>query len=392
MRLLMFNYEYPPLGGGGGVSHALIAGELARRHRVVVVTSAFPGLPQREIVDQVEVVRVPVLGRNRQFVASLSSMLSYPVSAYRAGMRLLAREEFDLVNAHFAVPTGPGSLAVARRARLPHVLSVHGGDIYDPTKRLSPHRNAPLRAAVRSVLRGSSVVVAQSTDTGQNVARLYGFDGPLEVIPLGIRPPVTAPKLSRGALGLPADRLLAVTVGRLVERKGVSRLVRALADDSLARLDLVVIGDGPEGDALRSLVAKLGVAGRVHFVGAVDNERKAQLLAAADLYVSASLHEGFGLVYLEAMAAGLAVVAPDHGGQTDFLADDVTGRVVPAHDQHALVRAIAWVAEHPDARTRYARENLTRWRRFTVERCAERYERLFERVRAGHEAAGETMT
>ncbi|HSR43151.1 MAG TPA: glycosyltransferase family 4 protein, partial [Longimicrobiales bacterium] len=165
MRILMYDYEYPPVGGGGGVSHHVLAAELALRHQVVVVTSAFRDLPRREVVEGVEVHRVPVLGRTDRTVASLPSLLTFPAAAWAHAVRALRGRRFDVVNSHFAVPTGPASLPVARRMGIPHVQTIHGGDVFDPSKRLSPHRLPLVRGTVARVLRSSAAVVAQSTDT-----------------------------------------------------------------------------------------------------------------------------------------------------------------------------------------------------------------------------------
>jgi glycosyltransferase involved in cell wall biosynthesis len=375
----MFNYEYPPVGGGGGVVHEVIAEQLARRHRVVVVTSGYDDLPRREVRGGVEIVRVPVLGRSEAAVASIVSMLSYPPAAWLAAARLLRRERFDVVNAHFAVPTGVGSVPPARLARIPHVTSLHGGDIYDPSKRFAPHRVALLRAAVSAVLRASAAVVAQSTNTRENAYRYYSFRGPITIIPHGIRTS-DAPLASRAELGLPADAFVGVTVGRLVPRKGLDRLLAALATPACVAVHLVVVGEGPELEPLRARAAELGLAERVRFTGRVEEERKWQLLRAADAYLSATLHEGFGLVYLEAMSAGLPVVTPDHGGQSDFLEDGITGWLVAPGDVGALSGAIARLVGSPERREAMRRENRARAERFTPERCAEAYEQLFASV------------
>jgi glycosyltransferase involved in cell wall biosynthesis len=133
MRILTLNYEYPPLGGGGGVAHAAIAEALAARgHRVAVLTSTFADLPRREVRAGVEILRVPVWGRRDISAASLRSLLSYPVGALAAAPRLLRRESFDIVHGHFAVPTGPASVAVARLAGAPHLQTKQGGDKKHP--------------------------------------------------------------------------------------------------------------------------------------------------------------------------------------------------------------------------------------------------------------------
>ena len=168
---------------------------------------------------------------------------------------------------------------------------------------------------------------------------------------------------SRRELGLPEDVFLGVTVGRVVARKALDRLITALARPETADVHLVVIGagvshevmnphdepaegilvmfgEGAERADLEVLAKELGIAQRVHFMGWVEEETKWQILGASDAFLSSTLHEGYGLVFLEAMAMELPVVAPDHGGHLDFLTDGVTGRIVPVDDIPALTEAI----------------------------------------------------
>ncbi len=137
---------------------------------------------------------------------------------------------FDLVNTHFVVPSGPLGHVLARSAKIPNVLSVHGGDLFDPSKASSPHRHAWLRAPIRYMLNAADEVVGQSRDTVRHVAEIYRVARPVELIPLGIeRPPATEPRGARQQLGLPADAFVMVTVGRLVARKSTVQLVQVLA-------------------------------------------------------------------------------------------------------------------------------------------------------------------
>jgi glycosyltransferase involved in cell wall biosynthesis len=381
MNILTFNYEYPPLGGGGGVIHALLAETLAARHRVSVITSGCGGLPRQETRNGVEIHRVPVIGRRDMAVASLRSMLSYSPAAWVHALRLLRRQRFDVIHAYFAIPTGPGSVPCAKWAGVPHVLTILGGDVYDPSKRLSPHRIRPLRWTVGAVLRHSDAVVAESTDVQKHAYRHYDYRGSIEIIPLGIRKPA-APHASREELGLPGHASIAVTVGRLVARKRVEHLLQALVRPECREVHLVVVGSGPELPQLKDAAALAGIQDRVVFTGQVSEERKWQILHAADVYVSATMHEGFGLVYLEAMAAGLPVITYDVGGQVDFLEDGETGYLIPEGDQEALVAGIARAAAEPEEMARIGAANLKRSPRHSIEHCAAEYEALFERVRA----------
>jgi glycosyltransferase involved in cell wall biosynthesis len=379
MRILAFNYEYPPLGGGGGVVFKQIMEELAQRHDVLVVTSAYSGLPRQEAHGRLEIQRVRVVARTGLSTATMPSMLSYWPSSAWAGTRLARRNKFDIINSHFAVPSAPSADMVARWFSIPHVLSIHGGDIFDPSKRMSPHRLPLVRGFVGKLLKRADCVVAQSTDTANNARRYYRPERSIEIIPLGIVP--SAVKATpRSTLGLGNDRFVMVTVGRLVARKNLDDLLRVLAQRAEAQDLLVVIGDGPKRAEWQALAKSLGLETRVRFEGRVDEERKQRLLAASDAFVSTSEHEGFGLVFLEAMDRGLPVVAYDRGGQGDFLSDGVTGGLVPLRDRNAFAAAIGRL--HLDAayRARCAEYNRTAVKKYYIGACAAQYEALFEKV------------
>ncbi len=387
MRILFCNYEYPPLGGGGGVSNALLAEELARRHEVTVLTSQGLDLPRYERLRGVEILRAPVLFRNDRSTANLPSMLAFMVQGTRLGRRLLAERRFDVINTHFVLPSGPVGAALARYGRIPNVLSLHGGDLCDPSKWTSPHRHAPLRLWVRRLLRSADHRIGQSSDTIANAHRFYDAELPISRIPLGIRRPPEC-RAERSALGFLPEDVLLITVGRLIARKAIDQLV-AMMPELPAGSHLLVVGSGPAEAELRNRAAALGVAERVHFPGYVEESEKYALLRMADLYVSTSQHEGFGLVFLEAMACGLPVVCYDHGGQTDFLEHGVTGFLLPLNARDSFHRAVATLIAAPDQRRRMGAAGRRRVEDYYIDNCARRYEAVFERVRAARgDAAG----
>ena len=380
--ILMVSYEYPPLGGGGGVILRDLAQELARQLEVTVLTSGMRGLDTHERHGALEIVRAPVLLRRDLATASLPSMLSFYPSSLRAGGRLLRERRFDLVHSCFAVPSAPSGLRLARRAGLPHVLSIHGGDIYDPTKALSPHRIPLLRDTVRWVIGASDRVVTSSQDIEDRARQFYGASH-FERIPLAIDPPKLQEPVSRQELGYEDDELLLVTVGRLVARKGLDRLLEVLAGlpASQPRWKLLIVGEGPQRDALETRARELGIADRIVFEGFVSDERKWQLLAASDLYVSTTLHEGFGIVFLEAMQCGLPVLTTDCGGQRDFV-DDEVGALVPVDDGPRMLAALRQHLEDPALRARKSAAARERAREFGIERHAERHLALYRKCLA----------
>jgi glycosyltransferase involved in cell wall biosynthesis len=380
MNILLVNYEYPPLGGGGGVAAEQVAVELvAMGHRVDVITSSGPGVPDEETRGGVRIVRAPVRGRKSRETASLLSMLSFVTSAIRAGKQLMRERRYDLVHVHFAVPSGPAGLRLGRFGKCPVVVSLHGGDLYDPVERVSPHRIWPAKLVVKHVLKKADLLLAQSSDTVGNARRYYGFRGRIEVVPLGLPPPEFTPT-GRDRFGLEENDAVLVTIGRLVKRKAVGDLVEAVAGLGRESVKLFVVGEGPERPNIEAQIDALGLQGRVPLPGFLGEKEKFQLLDLADLFVMSSLHEGFGIIYLEAMSAGLPIVATNVGGHTDFLKPERNALLVPVHDPAALTAAIDRVLRDADLREAMGRNNRSDVERFHIRRIAERHVELFEEV------------
>lgn len=380
MKILFCNYEYPPLGGGGGVINAMLAEQLAHTHEVAVLTSAGLGLSEREVVNGVRVIRVPVYMRSQQAAANFSSMAAFMVNGTRAGKKLLAEESFDIINTHFALPSGPVGHLLAKKFAIPNVLSVHGGDLYDPSKFTSPHRHWLLRNWVKILLRKADVVVGQSHNTLENVATYYDADLATRLIPLGIHRPPAIDSPGRQELGFSDDEFLLVTMGRLVSRKGLDRLLHIVAGLNLPKVRLVVIGSGPLESELKELAAQLGLESSVSFQGFVSEERKLQLLEVSDLYVSSSQHEGFGLVFLEGMAMGLPIICYDHGGQSDFLEHGKTGGLLALNNEEAFAACVREYYKDEKSRASVGKINKSRVENYFIDNCASQYEALFSEI------------
>ena len=380
MRLLFVNYEYPPLGGGGGVVMAQMAEALAERgHAVQVLTSRFRGSPAREILRGVEVHRAPVLFRHRLDVATQVSMYSFLPSGVWSGLRRLDPSRIDLINTHFAIPSGPTGILLAGRWAKPHVLTTHGGDIYDPSKRLSPHRFPPLRAVVRWVLGHSDRVTTDFQDIARRIGEIYRYSGPVEVIPYGL-PSIEIPPANRREFGWPDGQLILVTVARLIPRKGLSYLLEALAGVPDRNWRWVAVGSGPLQEPLKQQAASLGIGDRVAFAGQVDEATKRRILASADLFVLPSLHEGFGIVNQEAMAFGLPIVTTNVGGQTDFLKHEHNALLVPPANPEALQSALERLLTDSDLRRRLGANNRRDIQSRSLKQTVDRYEQLFNEV------------
>jgi glycosyltransferase involved in cell wall biosynthesis len=160
-------------------------------------------------------------------------MLSFFPASLGRGWRLLEDEPFDLVHSMFAVPSACSGILLARWAKVPHILSLLGGDVYDPTKLLSPHRTPGLFHTVRAIVRRSDRVVAMSNDIRDRLAGTYGIHRQIDLVPHGI-PLRPSPPRPRQDFGFRAQDVVLITVGRLVSRKGLDALLGIVGDESPA--------------------------------------------------------------------------------------------------------------------------------------------------------------
>ena len=198
---------------------------------------------------------------------------------------------------------------------------------------------------------------------------------------IGARGPGLGRRAARRTLGLDADQPVVMTIGRLTAMKGQRHLidsVPALAG-RFPGLVVLIVGEGHLRGQLEARIAKLGVARSVRLLGHRPDAR--MLLDAADVFVLPSLYEGMPLVALEAMEAGVPVVATRVIGTEEIVADEQTGLLVPPHDPAALGQALAAMLADRSLRTRYGDAGRHRYRQhFTSERMAQQTAAVYRRV------------
>lgn len=335
-------------GIGGSERHLLtLLPALAERGLDVV----FVGLddPEWDPSDFYEALRVPAI-RLR------SDPLVLP--------RLIGSLRADVVHTHLVHADVLG--AVAARLRGAHLVSTKHND--------DPFRAGAFRYVERGLARAADRIVAITESlrrftveqVGVPAAKVetihYGLDGPPE--PWGENPPDD----------VPGDARILLSTSRLVPQKGVDAAVRALPElpDDLV---LVVLGEGPERSALERLAGELGVSERLFLRGRVPDV--AAWLQRATVYVQPARWEGFGLGVLEAMHAGLPVVATNVSSLPELVVDGETGRLVPSGDAAALARAVAEALERPELGVAGRERARTE---FSVERMASRTAALYERL------------
>ena len=185
----------------------------------------------------------------------------------------------------------------------------------------------------------------------------------------------------RRELGLPEDAIVAVTVGSLILRKRIDFIIRALGDsrDSLASVHLLVVGDGPERQALAALGRESGVSDRVHFLGMRNDV--SDILLAADVLVHSALAEASPYAIIESMAAAMPAVVTAAGAAGEQVEHQVSGFVIDPDDSEAFAGCLARLAADPSLRDKMGHAARARWQQlYREETCARKYCELYRRL------------
>jgi glycosyltransferase involved in cell wall biosynthesis len=257
-------------------------------------------------------------------------------------LRRLRAEGARLIDAHFAFPDGEAAVRLGRWLGMPVTVTLRGTEV--------PHsRNPVLRPRLARTLRGASRVFSVSASLRRLALELGTPAENTEVVGNGVDTAVFQPvdrAAARARFALPADAKVLISVGGLVERKGMHRVIDclpALLDRHPELHYLIVGGASPEGDMRADLgaqVTRLGLGGRVHFLGEIPPVELKGPLSAADVFALSTRNEGWANVFLEAMACGLPVVTTDVGGNAEVVCRPELGAVVPFGDAVALSAAL----------------------------------------------------
>lgn len=381
MNILLINYEYPPLGGGGGNATAYLAKELTGlASEVRVLTSAFRGLPRVVEKDGLTIRRVPVVRRYADRCTPWE-MLTFMMSASVAALRMASRWRPDFTIAFFGIPSGPVAWLVKAVYGVPYIVSLRGGDVpgFQAYDLGTYHRLSGF--LIRFIWHQARLVVANSWGL-RSLAWRWKPDVPVEVIPNGVDVELFRPRVSATGDG-PLQLLF---VGRLTRQKGVDVLIKSLhLIKEEVSIEAQMVGDGDKRSELEMLVKQLGLKDRVTFLGWRTREEIPTYYQRADIFVLPSRDEGMPNVVLEAMACGLPVIATRIAGNEELVREGETGLLVPCENSLALAQALAKLSGDEALRKRMGEAGrLLVQERFRWDQVAWTYLAMIESVVGKH--------
>ncbi|HEV8584847.1 MAG TPA: glycosyltransferase [Methylomirabilota bacterium] len=309
----------------------------------------------------VTLVDVPGLGRE---------VGARDLSALVQLWRLIRVERPAIVHTHTSKAGFVGRLA-ARLARVPAIIHQPHGHIFYGY--YSARRTAFYVSLERLAARWTDrIVTLTERGTEEHLARGIGRRAQYRSVPSGVptaelRAAAPSRAIARDRLGLPADAFVVAGLGRLVPVKGFDLLVTALRELAAAvpAARVVLVGDGPDREALEERARTLGVGDRLLVTGATPDITIA--LAAADVLAAPSRNEGMGRALVEAMALGLPVVGAEVGGIPVVVADGETGRLVPTGDPAALAQALIELGRDEALRAKWGAAAAVRAEAFSTD-------------------------
>ncbi len=376
MRVLMVNYEFPPIGGGGATATLFLAKALLKQgHEVCVLTGGIGWQCQRSVEEGVEVVRIPTL-RKLKDRANILEMSSFALAGILWLPAVVRRFKPHRAIVMFTIPCGHIGLALKKIWGVPYVISLAGGDVPGQTTQVNFYHQllGPLR---RAILANANAVVANS----DGLANLSRETDPVEVevIPNGVDCLYFKPGQKTTTEQEPFRFLF---VGRLSSEKRLSRLLDELAVLRRSWVEpfvLHVVGDGPEASKLREQSAKLELKNIVFWHGWIDRQSLRDIYQNSDCLVNNSLYEGMSNAIQEAMASGLAVIASAVRGNTDTVVHGESGLLFDPDQPNGLQQAMRQVmADRDAARSLGLRARDFAQTRFSWDSAAERYMALFD--------------
>jgi glycosyltransferase involved in cell wall biosynthesis len=361
----------------------------ARGHYVTVIAPSYAG-SKNHFIDGVEIRRfryaparweklthgegAPNKLKKNPFLKLLA--LTYLVAGVYAVWKTCCRERVDVLHVHWPFPHGLMACGPAWLNGVKVVSSCHSAEIA-----LAAQSKLSTWLLANSLHR-SDAVTANSSHTARLVHSISGINA--EVIPYGATVRIDEQQASEGE----GEPPLLLFSGRLIQRKGVDFLIRAMPQILAKRkVRLVITGDGHSRGQWETLSRRLGVSDAVEFAGFVSNERLSRLFRTCTVYVHPAIYddrgdtEGLGVVLIEALRNRKPVVASQVGGIVDVIKDAETGLLVPEKDCDALAAAVLRLLEDPALARRLGEQGYVYAAEFfDWDRITDRLEAVYRRV------------
>jgi glycosyltransferase involved in cell wall biosynthesis len=328
MKILVLSYEYPPIGGGGGVICKNISENLAKLgNKVTVLTTAFHETSNYSIqIPNLRIFHVPAK-RKKAFESNPLEMLSW----IRATKNFIRNNsgfvDFDVCMAHFVLPGGDVAQWLKRKHGLPYVLISHGHDIpwVHPWQMFFYHLGTYFR--IKSVCIDSSINFIQTMMMKDNIDRFMGEKYSFKniIVPNGVETSKFFPDYSKRP-----SLLKIIFVGRLVIQKDPMTFLKAIRIfyRETPNFEVHILGDGSLRKKMERFIIKYRLTEKVKLLSKITEEKMVEEYQSAHLMVAPSLNEGMSISALEALSCDVYLITTRASGFVEIIKEDINGNYV----------------------------------------------------------------
>ncbi|MFA5776857.1 MAG: glycosyltransferase family 4 protein [Parcubacteria group bacterium] len=381
MKILFFNYEYPPLGGGAANATAYILEEYSKISglEVDLITSSIDSNYHLDkIGENIFIHRLPIgKNQNNLHYQSQKDLLVYLWKAYFFSKKLVGKNKYDLSHSFFTIPCGFISLLLRWQYEIPYIISLRGSDVPGYSDRFI-FLYKFIKPLTRLIWKKSSGVIANSNDL-KELALKTNLKQEIGVIPNGINISDFTPDPKKRP-----DGKLIITVGasRVTARKGINYLLEAIRTliSKYPEIYLKVMGDGNEKENLEKLAKELGIKKNVEFTGRIPREETFPYYQEASIFVLPSLNEGMSNAMLEALSSGLPLVATDTGGARKLLEEGVNGFIIKMKDSQDIAEKLETLAKDRELRAEMGDESRKKAETMSWEKVAVQYVKIYYEI------------
>ena len=346
-KILILNYEFPPLGGGAGNATYYMLKEFSKLDlEIDLVTSSINDFRIEAFSPNIKIHFLDVGKKGSIHYQSNRNLLMYSYKAYKYSKKLLKKKKYSMIHAFFGIPCGFVAMKLSRIYKTPYIVSLRGSDVPFYNKRFYYLDKLLFKRLSRKIWRGAKSVIANSEGLRELAHRSIP-NQKIKVIPNGVDTSEFKPGKAKN------KELTLISTGRLIERKGYQYLILALKG---LKVKLILIGDGNLNKELKSLAKKNKV--NVIFEGSKEHSEIAKSLHRADIFVLPSLNEGMSNSILEAMAAGLPIITTNTGGSKELIRGN--GYII-SKDPKTMTKEIKEIIkiyeDNPEIREKHAKKS-----------------------------------
>ena len=307
------------------------------------------------------------------------------ISEFFYAFKVIKGEKIDIIHSHWVIPSGLVGGVFKKIFRMRHITTAHAGDVFTI-------ENSKILSMIASYVFNNTDIITANSNYTKNVMMSTKNEtkNKIEIIPMGVDISRFNPQKASNLRNTYGAEYLILSVGRLVDKKGIKYLIMAMKDviKEFPNAKLIIGGSGPEKDNLKKLSESLNLKENMFFVGYLKNSDLPKYYASSDIFVLPSIKtkggdtEGLGVVLLEAMACGTPVIGSDIGGITDIIKDGENGFLTKPESPNDIANEVIKLLADVSLRKRFLYNGLKNVQeRFSWEIVTELFIKVFEGVK-----------